>query len=118
MSSGPCLWRIRTRISTISWKCLRRSHRLLRLHRKSRTWLRPRTKEPFLPDQRSAKSETAHLKRALGRWDLVALFVVAVFNLNVVPSIAANGGGTGWLWITSLLLFFLPPGIARIVRGD
>ncbi|MGB9405725.1 MAG: APC family permease [Candidatus Acidiferrales bacterium] len=53
-----------------------------------------------------------HLKRALGRWDLVALFVVAVFNLNVVPSIAANGGVTIWLWLISLLLFFWPQGIA------
>jgi len=44
----------------------------------------------------------------LGRWDLVALFVVAVFNLNVVPSIAANGGVTVWLWLISLLLFFWP----------
>jgi len=35
-----------------------------------------------------------HLKRVLGRRDLVLLFVVAVFNLNVVPSIAANGGVT------------------------
>jgi hypothetical protein len=34
-----------------------------------------------------------HLIRALGRRDLVLLFVVAVFNLNVVPSIAANGDG-------------------------
>ena len=57
---------------------------------------------------------TAHLKRALGRWDLVALFVVAVFNLNVVPSIAANGGVTVWLWIISLLMFFWPQGIAVI----
>jgi len=55
-----------------------------------------------------------HLKRVLGRWDLVALFVVAVFNLNVVPSIAANGGVTVWLWIISLLLFFWPQGIAVI----
>jgi amino acid transporter len=62
----------------------------------------------------SAKTETARLKRALGRWDLVALFVVAVFNLNVVPSIAANGGVTVWLWIISLLLFFWPQGIAVI----
>src|SRR6202161_3728116 len=62
----------------------------------------------------SPQSETAHLKRALGRWDLVALFVVAVFNLNVVPSIAANGGVTVWLWIISLLLFFWPQGIAVI----
>ena len=42
------------------------------------------------------------------------LFVVAVFNLNVVPSIAANGGVTVWLWMISLLLFFWPQGIAVI----
>ena len=62
----------------------------------------------------SPQTETARLKRALGRWDLVALFVVAVFNLNVVPGIAANGGVTVWLWIISLLLFFWPQGIAVI----
>jgi glutamate:GABA antiporter len=55
-----------------------------------------------------------HLIRTLGRRDLVLLFVVAVFNLNVVPSIAANGGVTIWLWIISLLLFFWPQGIAVI----
>jgi amino acid transporter len=55
-----------------------------------------------------------HLIRALGRRDLVLLFVVAVFNLNVVPSIAANGGVTVWLWIIALLLFFWPQGIAVI----
>jgi amino acid transporter len=54
------------------------------------------------------------LKRVLGRGDLVLLFVVAVFNLNVVPSIAANGGVTVWLWLISLLLFFWPQGIAVI----
>src|SRR4030088_359254 len=55
-----------------------------------------------------------HLKRVLGRFDLVFVFVVSVFNLNVVPSIAANGGVTVWLWIISLLLFFWPQGIAVI----
>ena len=55
-----------------------------------------------------------HLIRALGRRDLVLLFVVAVFNLNVVPSIAANGGVTIWLWIISLVLFFWPQGIAVV----
>src|SRR5260370_11035737 len=55
--------------------------------------------------------EARHLRRVLGRWDLVLLFVVAVFNLNVVPSIAANGGVTVWLWIISLALFFWPQGI-------
>lgn len=50
----------------------------------------------------------------MGRSDLVLLFVVAVFNLNVLPSVAANGGVTIWLWIISLLLFFWPQGIAVI----
>ncbi len=55
-----------------------------------------------------------HLKRVLGRFDLELLFVVAGFNLNVVPSIAANGGVTVWLWLIALLLFFWPQGIAVI----
>jgi amino acid transporter len=58
--------------------------------------------------------EAPSLRRVLGRWDLVLLFVVAVFNLNVVPSIAANGGVTVWLWLISLVLFFWPQGIAVI----
>jgi amino acid transporter len=60
------------------------------------------------------KDAQPHLKRVLGRRDLVLLFVVAVFNLNVLPSIAANGGVTIWLWIISLALFFWPQGIAVI----
>jgi hypothetical protein len=48
---------------------------------------------------------TPHLRRVLGRMDLVLLFVVAVFNLNVVPSIAANGGVPVWLRIISLAFF-------------
>ena len=62
----------------------------------------------------TAAGEQPHLKRVLGRRDLVLLFVVAVFNLNVLPSIAANGGVTIWLWLISLLLFFWPQGIAVI----
>jgi amino acid transporter len=58
--------------------------------------------------------DAPHLRRVLDRWDLVLLFVVAVFNLNVVPSIAANGGVTVWLWIISLTLFLWPQGIAVI----
>jgi glutamate:GABA antiporter len=59
-------------------------------------------------------NDRPHLKRVLGSRDLVLLFVVAVFNLNVLPSIAANGGVTIWLWIISLMLFFWPQGIAVI----
>ena len=62
-----------------------------------------------MPDQ-----DQPHLKRVLGRFDLVLLFVVAVFNLNVVPSIAANGGVTVWLWMIALVFFFWPQGIAVI----
>src|SRR5260370_26943742 len=70
------------------------------------------TRREILPTR--AQTAQPHLIRALGRRDLVLIFVVAVFNLNVVPSIAANGGVTIWLWIISLLLFFWPQGIAVI----
>jgi glutamate:GABA antiporter len=70
--------------------------------------------EGFALSEQVSEANQPHLKRVLGRWDLVLLFVVAVFNLNVVPSIAANGGVTIWLWIISLVLFFWPQGIAVI----
>ncbi len=60
------------------------------------------------------KRAQPHLRRVLGQRDLVLLFVVAIVNLNVVPTIAANGGVTVWLWILALLLFFWPQGIAVI----
>ncbi|HEY6549444.1 MAG TPA: APC family permease [Vicinamibacteria bacterium] len=52
------------------------------------------------------------LKRVLGRFDLVLLFVVAITNLNVVPVVAANGPFTLWLWLLALALFFWPQGVA------
>ena len=64
------------------------------------------------------EADQPHLKRALGRWDLVLLFVVAVVNLNVVPTISANGAVTVWLWILALLLFFWPQAIAVIELAD
>jgi len=67
-----------------------------------------------LAQEANSADSHPHLRRVLGQRDLVLLFVVAVFNLNVVPSIAANGGATIWLWIISLLLFFWPQGIAVI----
>ena len=63
------------------------------------------------------EADHPHLKRVLGRGDLVLLFVVAVVNLNVVPTISANGAVTVWLWILALLLFFWPQGIAVIELG-
>jgi glutamate:GABA antiporter len=67
-----------------------------------------------LTQEASTAQTQPHLKRVLGQRDLVLLFVVAVFNLNVLPSIAANGGVTIWLWMISLALFFWPQGIAVI----
>jgi len=61
-----------------------------------------------------AAQQAPRLRRVLGQWDLVLLFVVAIVNLNVVPTIAANGGVTVWLWILALLLFFWPQGVAVI----
>ena len=58
--------------------------------------------------------EPAHLRRVLGRWDLVLLFVVAIVNLNVVPSVSASGGMTVWLWLISLVFFFWPQGMAVV----
>jgi glutamate:GABA antiporter len=55
-----------------------------------------------------------HLKRVLGRFDLILLFVVAITNLNVVPTVAAQGAATLWLWLGALVLFFWPQGIAVI----
>jgi amino acid transporter len=62
----------------------------------------------------NSQPEAAHLKRVLGRWDLVLLFVVAIVNLNVVPSVSASGGMTVWLWLISLVFFFWPQGMAVV----
>lgn len=65
-----------------------------------------------------AERTESGLHRVLGRADLVLLFVVAIFNLNVVPSIVANGGVTVWLWLGVLLCFFLPQGIAVVELAE
>jgi len=62
----------------------------------------------------SQPSAAPNLKRTLGRLDPVLLFVVAVVNLNVVPSIASGGAVTLWLWLLALVFFFWPQGIAVI----
>jgi len=56
--------------------------------------------------------ETAHLKKVLGRRDLILLFVAAVANLNIVPAIAAVGPLTLWMWLLALTTYFWPQGVA------
>src|SRR5690348_7511009 len=66
-----------------------------------------------LSAQESSQS-VPDLRRVLGRWDLVLLFVAALTNLNIVPAIAAAGPVTVWLSLAALILFFWPQGIAVI----
>lgn len=61
-----------------------------------------------------AAPSAPHLRRVLGKRDLVLLFVVAVVNLNLVPVIAGGGAITLWLWLLALVFFFWPQGIAVI----
>jgi amino acid transporter len=56
--------------------------------------------------------ETPHLKKVLGRNDLILLFVAAVANLNIVPAIAAVGPLTLWMWLLALTTYFWPQGVA------
>src|ERR1700721_3846224 len=114
MSSGRYPWRIRMRTSTVISKRSLKSRRRLPLRRKNRTWLQPRTEGVVSAggEQRQEGNRTSEASaRRLG---LSGSVRVAVFNLNVVPSIAANGGVTVWLWILCLVLFFWPQGIAVI----
>jgi len=67
-----------------------------------------------LTSARPVTENAPHLRRALGRWDLVLLFVVAVANVNVVPVVAASGAVTIWLWLLALTFFFWPQGVAVI----
>jgi len=50
--------------------------------------------------------------RALGRWDLVLLKVVAIVNVNNVPPTAVYGRASLVLWPLAFLAFFVPEAIA------
>ena len=65
-----------------------------------------------MSDGASTSDTQPHLRRVLGLWDLVLLGIVAVFNLNLVPPVAAGGYPSISLWMIGLLFFFLPQGIA------
>ncbi len=67
-----------------------------------------------MQNTQAVQAAASQLRRVLGRWDLVLLFVVAVANLNIVPVVAANGPVTLWLWLLALICFFWPQGVAVI----
>jgi glutamate:GABA antiporter len=55
------------------------------------------------------------IPRALGRWDLVLLKIVAIVNINNVPPVAVYGWVSLALWVLAFFTFFLPEAIAVLV---
>jgi amino acid transporter len=58
------------------------------------------------------------LARALGVWDVTWLYLVAIFNLNILPVLAAEGLRAIWLWGAAILCFYLPTGIAVLELAE
>ncbi|MGH9143948.1 MAG: APC family permease [Vicinamibacterales bacterium] len=52
------------------------------------------------------------MPRALGRWDLVLLKVVAIVNINNVPPVAVYGWASLGLWGLAFATFFIPEAVA------
>jgi amino acid transporter len=57
-------------------------------------------------------STTALMPRALGRWDLVLLKIVAIVNINNVPPVAVYGWASLGLWGLAFVSFFIPEAVA------
>ena len=55
---------------------------------------------------------TVQMPRALGRWDLVLLKVVAIVNINNVPPVAVYGWASLGLWGLAFVTFFIPEAVA------
>src|SRR5580765_1349763 len=60
----------------------------------------------------SVTSTTALMPRALGRWDLVLLKIVAIVNINNVPPVAVYGWASLGLWGLAFVSFFIPEAVA------
>lgn len=52
------------------------------------------------------------LKRVLGTWDVVLLFVTAIIGLRWISLAAAGGNTSILLWFLAMLLFFIPQSFA------
>ena len=60
----------------------------------------------------ASTQSTVQMPRALGRWDLVLLKVVAVVNINNVPPVAVYGWASLGLWGLAFVTFFIPEAVA------
>jgi glutamate:GABA antiporter len=59
-----------------------------------------------------SSTTTAQMPRALGRWDLVLLKIVAIVNINNVPPVAVYGWVSLGLWGLAFVAFFIPEAVA------
>jgi amino acid transporter len=57
-------------------------------------------------------TSTISIPRALGRWDLVLLKIVAIVNINNVPPTAVYGRTSLLLWALAFAAFFIPEAVA------
>jgi len=57
-------------------------------------------------------ADRAAVSRALGRWDLVLLKIVAIVNVNNVPPTAVYGRVSLVLWPLAFVVFFVPEAVA------
>ena len=57
------------------------------------------------------------IPRALGRWDLVLLKIVAIVNINNVPPTAVFGKTSLILWSLAFVVFFIPEAIAVLTMS-
>ena len=60
------------------------------------------------------KNDRTELRRVFGLFDLTLLLVVAVVNVNLVPTVAGGGTHAMSLWGLTLVLFFLPLALAVV----
>lgn len=66
----------------------------------------------------SGTAPSLPLRRTLGVSDVTWLYIVAIFNLNIVPVVAAEGPGSIWLWGVAILCFFLPQAVAVLELAE
>jgi glutamate:GABA antiporter len=59
-----------------------------------------------------SSTSIAQMPRALGRWDLVLLKIVAIVNINNVPPVAVYGWASLGLWGLAFVTFFIPEAVA------
>ena len=69
-------------------------------------------------ERHPARHATPSLVRALGVADVTWLYLVAIFNLNIIPVAAAEGMTALWLWGIAVVGFFAPQAVAVLELAE